>query len=89
VTTLAFVVIGVIGSVVGVVVIQLAVAEQARMTREVPADLAELEAAREAEAQQVSVVTDLPAAHGVVMAGEVLHDTHDSEWEPISPDLIA
>lgn len=88
-TTLALILIGVVGLSIGVVVIQLAVAEQARMVRKVRADLAEIEAAQEASAQQVAVVTSLPRAGGAPLAGEVLDDSHDPGWEPISPDLIA
>lgn len=102
---LAFVVIGVVGCVVGVIVIQLAVADQARMAREVRADLAEIEAAREAEGIELRTPVPPPLDPGLTdpihrdritgrplppyLAGQVLDDSHAPGWEPISPDLIA
>lgn len=86
-TAVVFILIGVVGLMAGVVVIRCAVEEQAQMARGVRADLAEIEAAR--DAQEVAVVNDLPRPPAPLLTGEVLSDSHEPDWAPITPDLIA
>lgn len=81
------VLIGVFGLVIAVVVVRGAIDEHVQMGRELRADIAEMEAAR--APRDGFVVTSMPAPPPALVAGEIVTDSHDPGWEPITPDLIA